>query len=53
MNLNPPAVWKWDKKNGGTFDNINRPIAGATHDADSPVKEAPLSTLSRYTKWDK
>jgi GST-like protein len=29
----PPKVWTWAKPNGGTFANINRPIAGPTHDA--------------------
>ena len=28
----PPEVWTWDKQSGGKFTNINRPIAGATHD---------------------
>ena len=28
----PPKVWVWDKPNGGQFANINRPIAGATHE---------------------
>ena len=27
----PPKVWAWDKASGGTFANINRPIAGPTH----------------------
>ena len=29
----PPKVWTWDEENGGEFASINRPIAGATHDA--------------------
>jgi GST-like protein len=28
----PPKVWTWTKESGGRFANINRPIAGATHD---------------------
>ena len=28
----PPKVWSWDKESGGRFTNINRPIAGPTHD---------------------
>ena len=28
----PPAIWQWNKENGGQFASINRPIAGATHD---------------------
>ncbi|BED88464.1 thiol:disulfide oxidoreductase [Pseudoalteromonas sp. MM1] len=27
----PPKVWTWDNESGGKFANINRPIAGATH----------------------
>jgi GST-like protein len=33
----PPKVWTWDKANGGAFASTNRPIAGATHDAELPV----------------
>lgn len=32
----PPKVWAWDAANGGEFANINRPIAGATHDKELP-----------------
>ena len=32
----PPKVWTWDAANGGQFANINRPIAGATHDKELP-----------------
>mgnify|MGYP000722358994 CR=1 FL=1 len=28
----PDTVWQWKSKNGGKFANINRPIAGATHE---------------------
>jgi GST-like protein len=30
----PPKVWTWDKESGGHFANINRPIAGSTHDQE-------------------
>ena len=33
----PPKVWTWDAASGGQFSNINRPIAGTTHDAVLPV----------------
>jgi hypothetical protein len=33
----PPKVWTWAKPSGGTFANINRPIAGSTHEKDLPV----------------
>ena len=45
-NYTPPAVWQWTKPSGGTFASINRPIAGATHDADLPVGEHPLQLYS-------
>ena len=45
----PPKVWKWDKESGGRFANINRPIAGATHDKELPVGEHPLQLHSLGT----
>jgi len=33
----PPKVWQWDSSNGGKFANINRPVAGATHEKELPV----------------
>ena len=45
----PPKVWIWDKENGGKFANINRPIAGATHDKDLPVGRHPLQLYSLAT----
>ena len=45
----PPKVWKWDKESGGRFASINRPIAGATHDAELPVGEHPLQLYSLAT----
>ncbi|MBV2146899.1 glutathione-dependent disulfide-bond oxidoreductase [Sphingobium sp. AS12] len=45
----PPAVWTWDKASGGQFANINRPIAGATHDKDLPVGQHPLQLYSLAT----
>ena len=38
----PPAIWQWNKENGGQFASINRPIAGATHDKELPVGKHPL-----------
>ncbi|HBH88848.1 MAG TPA: glutathione-dependent disulfide-bond oxidoreductase, partial [Hyphomonadaceae bacterium] len=32
----PPKVWTWDAESGGRFANINRPIAGPTHDKELP-----------------
>jgi GST-like protein len=45
----PPAVWTWNKASGGRFANINRPIAGATHDKDLPVGRHPLQLYSLGT----
>lgn len=45
----PPKVWSWDKESGGRFANINRPIAGATHDKDLPVGKHPLQLYSLAT----
>jgi GST-like protein len=45
----PPKVWKWETKSGGTFANINRPIAGKTHDKDLPVGKHPLQLYSLGT----
>jgi GST-like protein len=48
-NYTPPKVWVWDKQNGGTFANINRPIAGPTHDKELPVGRHPLQLYSLAT----
>ena len=45
----PPAVWTWDKASGGQFANINRPIAGPTHDKELPVGQHPLQLYSLAT----
>jgi len=45
----PPKVWKWDSESGGRFANINRPIAGATHEKELPVGEHPLQLYSLAT----
>lgn len=45
----PPKVWEWKQENGGRFANINRPIAGATHDKDLPVGKHPLQLYSLGT----
>ena len=44
-----PKVWTWDKANGGEFANINRPIAGPTHDKELPVGKHPLQLYSLAT----
>ncbi|MFC3284473.1 glutathione-dependent disulfide-bond oxidoreductase [Litchfieldella rifensis] len=45
----PPKVWKWEKESGGTFANINRPIAGPTHDKALPVGKHPFQLYSLAT----
>ena len=47
-NYTPPKVWKWgsDSKSGGTFANINRPFAGATHNKTLPVGKNPIQLYS-------
>ena len=45
----PPKVWTWNKENGGKFANINRPIAGVTHDQDLPVGRHPFQLYSLAT----
>ncbi len=45
----PPKVWTWNKANGGRFANINRPIAGPTHDKELPVGRHPMQLYSLGT----
>ena len=45
----PPKVWKWNPNNGGKFSNINRPIAGPTHEKELPVGEHPFQLYSLAT----
>ena len=45
----PPKVWQWNKASGGRFANINRPIAGATHEHELPVGEHALQLYSLAT----
>jgi GSH-dependent disulfide-bond oxidoreductase len=45
----PPKVWTWNKPSGGHFANINRPVAGATHDKELPVGRHPLQLYSLAT----
>lgn len=45
----PPKVWTWDRESGGRFANINRPIAGATHEKELPIGRHPLQLYSLGT----
>ena len=49
MSYTPPKVWIWTPGNGGQFANINRPIAGATHDKELPVGKHPFQLYSLAT----
>ncbi len=44
----PPKVWV-NKPSGGRFANINRPIAGSTHEKELPVGRHPLQLYSLGT----
>jgi len=44
-----PAVWTWTPGHGGRFANINRPIAGPTHEQALPVGKHPLQLYSLGT----
>lgn len=45
----PPRVWAWEQGSGGRFANINRPIAGATHEKELPRGSHPLQLYSLGT----
>jgi GST-like protein len=45
----PPTVWSDSSPSGGQFANINRPIAGPTHEKTLPVGKHPLQLYSLAT----
>lgn len=45
----PPRIWQWEKKGEGRFANINRPVAGATHEAALPIGRHPHQLYSLAT----
>ena len=45
----PPKVWTWDPSTGGRFANINRPVAGPTHERELPIGDHPLQLYSLGT----
>ena len=49
MNYVPPKVWAWTMGSGGRFANINRPVAGATHEKELPLGRHPLQLYSLAT----
>ncbi|RJG08543.1 glutathione-dependent disulfide-bond oxidoreductase [Massilia cavernae] len=48
-NYVPPKVWTPPASSGGTFANINRPVAGPTHEKVLPVGKHPLQLYSLAT----
>lgn len=49
----PAKVWTWDNESGGKFANINRPIAGATHDKTLPIGKHSFQLYSLATPTGK
>jgi len=45
----PPNIWTWRQASGGRFANINRPVAGPTHEQALPVGRHPLQLYSLGT----
>src|SRR5437588_6877378 len=45
----PPKVWKWERASGGRFADINRPVAGPTHEKELPVGKHPFQVYSVAT----
>jgi GST-like protein len=45
LDYTPPKVWTWTTPGGGTFANINRPIAGPTHEKQLPIGKRPLDSI--------
>lgn len=45
----PPKVWQWERESESKFANINRPIAGPTHDKELSVGKHPLQLYSLAT----
>jgi GST-like protein len=45
----PPKVWTVETKNGGEWENINRPVSGSTHEKLLPMGEHTLQLYSLAT----
>ena len=48
-NYTPPKVWTWEQGSGGKFANINRPVAGPTHEAELSVGKHDFQLYSLAT----
>ena len=44
-----PKVWVFDEETDGTWAKINRPVSGATHEAELPAGRHPLQLYSMGT----
>ncbi len=45
----PPKIWSWDPNDAGEWAKTNRPIAGATHQAELPRGQHPFQLYSLAT----
>lgn len=45
----PPKQWQFDSESGGKWAQINRPVAGATHERSLPIGKYPLQLYSMGT----
>lgn len=45
----PPRVWAFSDENGGTWSKTNRPVSGATHEAELQVGTHPIQLYSMAT----
>jgi len=45
----PPKVWQWNTNAEHRFSNINRPIAGPTHELALPIGKHPIQLYSLGT----
>ena len=45
----PPKVWQWEQETESRFANINRPVAGSTHEKELPVGKHSLQLYSLAT----
>lgn len=45
----PPRVWKWSPASEDEWSDVNRPIAGPTHENDLPVGQHSLQLYSQGT----
>ncbi len=49
LTYTPPKIWQAPAASGGKFANINRPIAGSTHEKALPIGKHPMQLYSLGT----